>query len=87
MKSLRRDLDIQSEMRPSSAPGVTDANVTKHDVGVNADLSEQETSLAEPRPTSDEGRLGEGSIRYRVAAMVAMLLLALVTLCIWYFGR
>jgi len=92
LKSLRRDLDIQSEISRSSAPGLhaTDIDITKQDVATsNADagVSEQPTSPGEAGPTPGEDQPGEGSIRYRVAAMIAMLLLALAALGIWYFGR
>jgi cobalamin biosynthesis Mg chelatase CobN len=30
---------------------------------------------------------GEGSVGYRIAAMLAMFLLAIAALVIWYFGR
>jgi hypothetical protein len=35
----------------------------------------------------DESPAGEGSVGYRIAAMVAMFLLALVTMVIWYYSR
>ena len=37
--------------------------------------------------TSDEGQRSEGSVGYRIAAMVAMFLLALAGILFWYFGR
>jgi len=40
-------------------------------------LSEQAISLAEPRSTRSDTESGDGSIRYRVTALVAMLLLAI----------
>jgi hypothetical protein len=48
--------------------------------------SEQATNLAEPRPMRSDTESGDGSIRYRVAALVAMLLLAIgaLGLGIWY---
>lgn len=45
------------------------------------------TILAEVHSTSNDAADGEGSVRYRIAAMVAMFLLAVVTMVIWYFGR
>lgn len=92
LKSLRRDLDIQSEISRSTAPGVhaTDIDITKQDVTTSkadAGVSEQPTSPGEADPTPGDNQPGEGSIRYRVAAMIAMLLLALAALGIWYFGR
>jgi hypothetical protein len=38
-------------------------------------------------PTSEQGQRGEGSVGYRIAAMVAMFLLALAGILFWYFGR
>jgi hypothetical protein len=50
-------------------------------------LSEQATSLTEPRPTRSDGESGDGSMRYRVAVLVAMLLLAIgaLGLSIWLY--
>ena len=36
---------------------------------------------------SNEAQRGEGSVGYRIAAMVAMFLLALAGILFWYFGR
>jgi len=49
--------------------------------------SEQVTGLAEPRPTRSDTESGDGSMRYRVVALVAMLLLAVgaLGLGIWYY--
>jgi serine/threonine protein kinase/pimeloyl-ACP methyl ester carboxylesterase/tetratricopeptide (TPR) repeat protein len=91
LKSLRRDLDIQSEMQRSSAPSVSGADsVDDQQVAakVSADaLSEQATSLDQRRPTRSDGHIPEGSIRYRIGALVAMLLLAVGALSLWYFQR
>ena len=90
LKSLRRDLDIQSEMKRSSASGrvgpdtaVANQKFAAKDSDVA--LSEQATSLAEPRPTRSDGHTPDGSIRYRIGALVAMLLLAVGALGIWYY--
>ena len=50
-------------------------------------LSAQAPSLAEARPTSHEDKASEGSIRYRIIALVAMLLLAIgaLGLGIWSY--
>jgi|GEM_PF-210548 len=88
LKSLRRDLDIQSEMQRSVATGVTDTDIAPPSIGASGTdvvLSEQATSLAEPRQTRSDGQTPEGSIRYRIAMLVAMLILALATIAIWYY--
>ena len=90
LKSLRRDLDIQSEMRRSAAPGASVAGTTSADQQVatrepDIALSEQATSLAEPRPTRSDGHTTDGSIRYRIGVLVAMLVLAVGALGIWYY--
>jgi len=72
LKNLRRDLDSHSEMKRCT-PG--------------KDLSEPATSIADPRTTSSDAPAGEGSIGYRVAALLAMLLLALAALVIWFYLR
>lgn len=87
LKNLRRDLDFQSEMRRSPTPGVADfaVNELKPDVGTTVDLSGPATSLAPRQPTSGDSHQGEGSIRYRVTALAAMLLLAVGSLSVWYY--
>ena len=80
LKNLHRDLDIQSEMRRSTAPGISVADkplagpqVTINDPEVA--LSEQATSLAEPRPTSSSsGFLGRVK-PYRLGAIIVGLAL------------
>jgi len=85
-----RGFDIQSEISPSSAPAVSDPSATKPEV-VTADNDDGQpgtvTSLFEARPTSNGEPYAEGSVGYRIAAMVAMFLLALVAMVIWYYGR
>jgi TolB-like protein/Tfp pilus assembly protein PilF len=89
LKSLRRDLDIQSEMKRSTGSGVsgTDTAVDQQVASRISEvaLSEQATSLAEPRPTRSDAHVPDGSIRYRVAALIGMLLLALAALAVWYY--
>lgn len=89
LKSLRRDLDIQSEMKRSTASGLggTDTAVDQQSASKISEvaLSEQATSLAEQRPTRSDGHVPDGSVRYRVAALIGMLLLALAALAVWYY--
>jgi serine/threonine protein kinase/pimeloyl-ACP methyl ester carboxylesterase/tetratricopeptide (TPR) repeat protein len=90
LKSLRRDLDIQSEIRRSSAPDISAAEAAFASQPVatkepDVDLSEQATSVTEPRPTRSDGHTPDGSIRYRIGALVAMLVLAVGALGIWYY--
>jgi eukaryotic-like serine/threonine-protein kinase len=89
LKSLRRDLDIQSEMRRSSALDISDPESVVNQKFAPKDsegaASEQATSLAEPRPTRSDSQPPEGSVRYRIGALVAMLLLAVGALGIWYY--
>jgi hypothetical protein len=66
----------------------TDTDTAKHRVGSgdkDDDLPKDTSILAEAR--SPAGPAGEGSIGYRIAAMVAMFLLALAGILFWYFGR
>src|SRR5438874_2012437 len=90
LKSLRRDLDIQSEMRRSVAPNlsVTDGAVNKPEIttsNANLNKSEQATSLGESRTTRGDSHPRPGSVRYRIAALLAMILVALATPGIWYY--
>ncbi len=86
LKNLRRDLDVQSEIRRSTAPDGTDS-VEKQAAATHSEgaLLEQATSLGEPRPTRSDEHTPDGSIRYRIGALVAMLLLAAGTLGVWYY--
>jgi len=89
LKSLRRDLDIQSEMRRSSAPEISDPDSVVNQKFPAKDsegaTSEQATNLAEPRPTRSDRQHPEGSIRYRIGALLAMLILAVGALGTWYY--
>ena len=89
LKSLHRDLDIQSEIQRSSAPDMSGADSVANQQIAAKDSegasSAQTTSLAAPRPTRSDSHTPEGSIRYRIAALVAMLLLAVGALGIWYY--
>ena len=90
LKSLRRDLDIQSELRRTAAPGTSVSDSTSADQQLaptisEVALSEQATSLTEPRPTRSDAHVSEGSIRYRIAALVAMVLLTIAALSVWYY--
>src|SRR5437868_508089 len=82
------DLDIQSEIRRSTAPKIngTDSVASQQAAAQHSEagLLERITSLAEPRPPRSGGNTPDGSIRYRIGALVAMLLLAIGTLSIWY---
>ena len=51
------------------------------------DLSEPAASIANSRDTSGNTPGGDGSIRYRIAALLAMLLLALAALAVWFYLR
>jgi hypothetical protein len=53
----------------------------------NKDLSEASSSGDEPRAASGNIGAGEGSIGYRIAALIAMLLLAVIALANWVYLR
>jgi hypothetical protein len=64
--------------------------MNKDEVGID----EKESALPDPVPdlvaersSMDDTRPSEGSVGYRIAAMVAMFLLALATLVFWYYAR
>jgi serine/threonine protein kinase/pimeloyl-ACP methyl ester carboxylesterase len=92
IKSLRRDLDIQSELRRSSSADqeLKDLSGAKDETRKgDQDLSfpKGERFSADAGLASNESQRGEGSVGYRIAAMVAMFLLALAGILFWYFGR
>jgi hypothetical protein len=72
--------DAQAGHRDQPKPELENSN---NDAGAEKDS----TNPAESRSTLNDARHGEGSVGYRIAAMVAMFLLAIVAIVIWYFGR
>jgi hypothetical protein len=50
-------------------------------------LTKDEQSQTAASSPSTEAQRSEGSVGYRIAAMVAMFLLALAGILFWYFGR
>jgi hypothetical protein len=73
--------DVSGDVESSASPG-------EYSIGAsNRDLSEAATSLADPRSTSRNAPAGEGSIRYRIVALIAMLLLAVAAMVIWFYLR
>jgi hypothetical protein len=89
LKNLRRDLDIQSEMRrPAPDREITSTEVNRSEAVENvSDGPKEATGLGAARSIPNDPPAGEGSVGYRIAAMVAMFLLALVAIVIWYYGR
>ena len=53
----------------------------------NLTQAKDEQDPTEADSTFDEPQPGEGSVRYRIAVMVAMFLLALAGFLFWFFGR
>jgi pimeloyl-ACP methyl ester carboxylesterase/tRNA A-37 threonylcarbamoyl transferase component Bud32 len=83
LKNLRRDLDVRSEILRSTAPDpvvTTDTTVAPETSG------SRDAVTVSGAPAWAEQR-GEGSVGYRIAAMVAMFLLALLAIIIWFYGR
>jgi len=91
VKNLRRDLDIQSEMRRSlAADGEAKGTGLKDEVRTGDQglaLSKAEQVPTEMDSTFEAPQRGEGSVRYRIALMVAMFLVALAGFLFWYFTR
>jgi len=73
--------DISGDVESIASPGEYSSGAS------NRDSSSAATSLADPRATSSNAPAGEGSIRYRIAALIAMLFLALAALVIWFYLR
>jgi hypothetical protein len=78
-------------MRRSKAPDISGidsfANEQVAAKGSEGASSQQATSLTEPRPTRSDSESADGSMRYRLAALVAMLLLAIgaLGLGVWLY--
>jgi len=73
--------DVSDDVESIASPGENSSGAP------NRDSSSAATSLADPRVTSSNAPAGEGSIRYRIAALIAMLFLALAALVIWFYLR
>lgn len=79
-------------MKRSTGSGVSDvesgASPSENATGApNRDLSDKVSSFADPHATSSESPAVDGSVGYRIAALIAMLLLALASLAIWLYFR
>ena len=78
------------EQEKSAAPSynISESDTAKLEIRArDADTGLPPSSGAEPRSTSGDAHYGEGSVGYRIAAMLAMFLLALVAIVIWYYGH
>jgi hypothetical protein len=85
-----QDLDIQFEKSRSSVPDHKMKESDRSKIRKNEQnlaFANDERFLTKPDPPSDEAPSGEGSVGYRIAAMVAMFLLALAGFLFWYFTR
>jgi len=77
--------DVESGASPSdNSIGAANRNPSER---VTKDPSERVISFADSRATSSETPAPDGSIGYRIAALIAMVLLALATLVIWFYLR
>jgi eukaryotic-like serine/threonine-protein kinase len=85
LKSLRRDLDIKSEMQRSTAGAGTIDSDTPNPTDMA--VTPAATSVAEPQRTSGGDAPRDGSIGYRVGAFVVMLLIAVISLATWFYLR
>jgi hypothetical protein len=80
------------EQEKSAAPSynISDSDTVKPEIpasDADTGLPEPLPSGVEPRSASGDAHDGEGSVGYRIAAMFAMFLLALVAIVIWYYGH
>ena len=78
-------------MKQSTRSGVSDvesATAPNEDsLGAsNGDLPDKVTGFSDPL-TSSDSPAPDGSVGYRIAALIAMVLLALATLIIWFYLR
>jgi serine/threonine protein kinase/pimeloyl-ACP methyl ester carboxylesterase len=91
LKNLRRDLDIQSEMKRTNVSGVhrVDAVPERKTSGsrAEADRLAAETNPLETTRAPDDDHTREGSLVYRIAALIAMLILAITGFGLWLYFR
>jgi hypothetical protein len=79
-------------MKQSTRPGVSDAESgaapSENSLRAsNRNFPDEVTNFSDPNATSSESPAVDGSVRYRIAALIAMLLLALASLAIWFYSR
>jgi hypothetical protein len=79
-------------MKQSTRSGISDVESgpapSENSLGAsNRDLPDKVTSFSDPRANSSESPAPDGSVGYRIAALIAMVLLALATLIIWFYLR
>jgi hypothetical protein len=70
-----------SDLRSIDSRGENSADAS------NQDPAEAASGADQPQAAPDNIPAGEGSMRYRIAALIAMLLLAVIALAIWVYLR
>ncbi len=83
-------MDLQSEMRRSPASKVSghDPSIDQGKVANHQDIRELDRAATATDLESAAGaRPGEGSVLYRIIALVAMLILAVAAIVFWYYSR
>jgi eukaryotic-like serine/threonine-protein kinase len=86
LKNLRRELDIQSEMRRSTASVQETESVTPRPASTIVPVP-ADTSVAGKGPTTEVAASSPRSVGYRIAVLMALIVLALTGLLIWNYLR
>ena len=86
LKNLRRELDIQIEMRRSTASVEETEPVTAQPVSKIAPFA-ADTSVDEKRSTAEVATSSRYSLRYRIAVLIVLTVLAFSGFLIWIYSR
>jgi eukaryotic-like serine/threonine-protein kinase len=86
LKSLRRDLDIQSEMRRSNVSVAETESVTAPPASSIAPIT-ADTSIAGRGSTTEVDASSSRSVGYRIAVLVVLMVVALTGFLIWNYLR
>ena len=86
LKTLRRELDLQSEIERSLAPSVdTPPNTTEAAPETRTDSLSHATGIAELRPTSSAQYVATGIRHYKLTAVVALLIVVAAAAGLWWY--
>jgi eukaryotic-like serine/threonine-protein kinase len=86
LKTLRRELDLQSEIERSLPPSVdTPPNTTQAAPETKTDSLSHATGIAEPQPTSSAQYVVTGIKRHKLKAIVALLIVVAAATSLWWY--
>ncbi len=88
LKNLRRDIDIKSELQRTDVSGLGSSHSApprRPESDTSASITS--TNADEKGSTSAKAAPLDGSVGYRIAALIGMVLLAIAAFCLWLYFR